>query len=512
MAVATLSENKIDCLPTSLDVYPALIADVEKLPADKKAARLRTWIQSDLYFLLRYGLKRFDFEHPWLFARCREVQAQPDGMLDLWARDHRKSSTITFGLTIQDILNDCEDTFGIFSHTRPIAKGFLRQIKTELEVNKFLQKLFPDILYADPAKESPKWSEDDGIVVKRKTNPKEATVEAWGLVDGQPTSKHFKKRIYDDIVVEGSVTSPDMIQKTTKAWELSCNLGTEGGKDRYVGTRYHFFDTYDAIMKRKSAIPRIHPATEDGTADGTPVLISLESNTKKRRDMGPFTYSAQMLLNPTAAEAQGFKDTWLRQYQNVNHATMNKYILVDPANEKRKSNDYTSFWVIGLGFDNNFYILDIVRDRLNLAERTRTLFDLHRKWNPLAVGYEHYGMQADTQHIQDKMEMENYRFEITELGGNIPKNDRIRKLIPLFEQGRIWLPQTCYKTNYEKKTEDLVSVFIEEEYKPFPVMRHDDMLDDLARLEDDVFKPLLAWPKETSSANTWVPIINRGSR
>ena len=77
---------------------------------------------------------------------------------------------------------------GIFSHTRPIAKGFLRQIKRELEGNNVLKALFQDILHADPQHQSPKWSEDDGIIVKRKTNPKEATVEAWGLVDGQPTS------------------------------------------------------------------------------------------------------------------------------------------------------------------------------------------------------------------------------------------------------------------------------------------------------------------------------------
>ena len=59
----------------------------------------------------------------------------------------------------------------------------------ELEGNDTLKSWFPDVLYENPFRESPKWSEDDGIVVKRKTNPKEATVEAWGLVDGQPTSR-----------------------------------------------------------------------------------------------------------------------------------------------------------------------------------------------------------------------------------------------------------------------------------------------------------------------------------
>ncbi len=98
------------------------------------------------------------------------VQANPNGYLDLWAREHFKSSIITTALTIQDILcthgNDPIDesgecTIGIFSHTRPIAKAFLRQIKGELEKNDFLKRMFPDVLFKHPEKESPKWSEDE---------------------------------------------------------------------------------------------------------------------------------------------------------------------------------------------------------------------------------------------------------------------------------------------------------------------------------------------------------------
>lgn len=493
------AQEIVGLLPASPEAYPALIAEVESLPADKKAARLRKWIRSDLYFLLRHGLKRFDIEHSWLFARCREVQSNPDGMLDLWAREHYKSTIITFGQTVQDILNDPEITVGIFSHTRPIAKGFLRQIKREFESNRFLQNLFPDILYTDPQKEAPKWSEDDGIIVKRTGNPKESTVEAWGLVDGQPTSRHFRLMVYDDVVTRESVSTPEMIMKVTTAWELSRNLSSQDGRTRYIGTRYHALDTYSEIIKRGSACVRIHAEREGATDEGRPVLMTEELLASKRRDMGPYTYACQMRQNPVADEVQGFQTGWLRHYRNVNRDGLNKYILVDPANAKRKENDYSSYWVIGLGPDRNYYALDIIRDRLNLSERTRTLFDLHRKWQPLAVAYEHYGMQADTQHITEVMERENYRFTITEVGGNIPKADRIRKLIPLFEQGRIWLPQTCYKTDYQKKTEDLVSAFVEEEYKPFPVMRHDDMLDDLARLEDEEFKKLLVWPQAEQS-------------
>ena len=75
---------------------------------------------------------REDVEKEWLFQRCLDVQRESDGMLDLWSREHYKSTIITVAKTIQDILRSHGDgsvgrelTFGIFSHTRPIAKSFI---------------------------------------------------------------------------------------------------------------------------------------------------------------------------------------------------------------------------------------------------------------------------------------------------------------------------------------------------------------------------------------------------
>jgi phage terminase large subunit-like protein len=459
--------------------------------------------RTDLYFLLWFVLGRKDIEKPWLFERCREVQERPDNCLDLWAREHYKSTIITFGKTLQDILAShgddplpqwkTEPTFGIFSHTRPIAKGFLRQIKRECETNSLLKALFPDVLYDDPASEAPKWSEDDGIVFRRRGNPKESTLEAWGLVDGQPTSKHFFGRIYDDVVTRESVSTPDAISKTTRALEDSFNLGTEGGFERFVGTRWHFSDTYKALIDRNYLHVRVHPGTVDGTVDGEPVLWSRETLAEKRMKMGPYVFGCQILLDPKSESVMGFKPEWIRKYKGDASRGTNRYILVDPANEKKKDSDYTSIWVIGLGIDGNYYALDMLRDRLSLTERGDALFRLHRLWSPLGVGYEKYGMQADIQYMQDRMERENYRFHITELGGSLAKRDRIRRLVPIFEQGRMWLPETLRRTDYQGVSRDLVDVFLREEYEAFPLGDHDDMLDSLARITDDDMH--LVWPR-----------------
>jgi predicted phage terminase large subunit-like protein len=408
-------------------------------------------------------------------------------------------------MTIQDILASHgenpvvgrEQCIGLFSHTRPIAKGFLRQIKYEFETNELLKSVFDDVLWEKPDKEAPKWSEDDGITVKRKGNPKEATLEAWGVVDGQPTSKHFTGMVFDDVVTKDSVTTPDMIAKTTQGLELAFNLGSQGIEwRRMIGTRYNFNDSYRTMIDRQVFVPRIYPATKEGTVEGEPVLLTREQLAKKRRDMGPYTFGSQMLQNPVADATQGFKRDWIKYYEGSAADAAggcNVYMMVDAANGKRPSNDYTSIWVIGLGQDGNRYALDIVRDRLNLTERAKLVIQLHKKWKPIQVRYEKYGMMADIQHIQSVQQQINYRFEIVEVAGATPKNDRIRRLIPIFERGEFYLPNTLYKTDYEGQTKELVGDFIEQEYACFPVPMHDDMLDSLARMEEPELP--LVWPK-----------------
>ena len=159
----------------AMNQYPILLNGLLACSEADRKAKTRNLIRTDLYFLLRYVFNRPDVEHPWLFDRCREVQANPNGYLDLWSREHYKSTIITFAKTIQDILSSHGDdplpewkgreaTFGIFSFNRPGAKKFLEFIRKELADNKVLKDCFPDILYENPEKESPKWSLDEGIL------------------------------------------------------------------------------------------------------------------------------------------------------------------------------------------------------------------------------------------------------------------------------------------------------------------------------------------------------------
>lgn len=223
-----------------------------------------------------------------------------------------------------------------------------------------------------------------------------------------------------------------------------------------------------------------------------------------RTEMDDYSFNAQYQQNPVPPEGNIFKVSWIQYYdhldENFTSKGMNIYILVDPANEKKATSDYTAMMVIGLAADQNYYLLDIVRDRLNPTERIQKLFELHKRWNkksgkPPKVGYEKYGLMADTHFIKETQKQINYRFPLVELHTPVKKEDRIRELIPLFQHGRVYLPKYLMYYNYQGQEEDLVKSFINEEYMAFPeACIHDDMLDAMARITD--LKLYAVFPKE----------------
>ena len=419
----------------------------------------RAWLgRNDRYYLLTRLLHRLDAVHPWLYARCREVEADPDGYLDLWAREHYKSTLITFAGIVQEIIRDPEITIGIFSHTKPVARKFMLQLKQELEDNKELQATYPTIFWSDPKKQASKWSEEKGLTVQRTSNPKEATVEAHGLVDGQPTGAHFRLRVYDDVVTLESVNTPEQVAKTTKAWELSDNLGARGENGRlrawHVGTRYSFADTYADIIERDALKVRVYPATDNGLADGDPVFMTAAAWADKKIKQGPSTIACQMLLNPAAGNEAMFRKEWL-QFSDIRPATLNVYIMVDPAHSKKKGSDNTAMAVIGVDAGSNKYLLDGYRHKMGLKERWEALYGLVKLWRNVPgvqmvkAGYERYGMQADLEYFEEKMLAANDSFQIHELNwtsdGNQAKDDRVQRLQPDFAAKKFFLPMLCQR-------------------------------------------------------------------
>lgn len=455
-----MTPHALDGYRADLQAAPfADVIDLWELIEKKAGTEGKAWLgRNDRYYLLTRLLHRFDAVHPWLYARGREVEANPDGHLDLWAREHYKSTIITFAGCIQEIVRDPEITIGIFSLNKPTAKKFLNQIKTELESNKELQAVYADVLWANPQQQSTRWSEDKGIVVRRNGNPKEATIEAHGLVDGQPTGAHFALRVYDDVVTLENVTTPEQVHKTTNAWEISDNLGARGedGKKRawHVGTRYSFADTYQDIIDKGALKLRIYPATDTGLADGKPVFLTLSAWADLKTKQGPATIACQQLMNPAAGSQAMFKKDWL-SFIDIRPATLNVYIMVDPASSKKKGSDNTAMAVVGIDASGNKYLLDGYRHKMSLSERWTNMHGLVKVWRATAgvqmvkVGYEKYGMQSDMEYFEEKMLAAKDSFPIVELNwvseSVISKDDRVQRLQPDFITKKFYLAMVCQR-------------------------------------------------------------------
>ena len=77
-------------LPDVLDEWDEIDKRGTYLPG------IRALCLEDRFYLLVKACGRVDALHPWIYARCREVEQAPDDHLDLWAREAYKSTIITF--------------------------------------------------------------------------------------------------------------------------------------------------------------------------------------------------------------------------------------------------------------------------------------------------------------------------------------------------------------------------------------------------------------------------------
>ena len=448
---------------------------------------MRIMALDNLFFLAVYILDMHYLDNDFAYTLCNEVQIQKYGRLWVIAREHFKSTVITVASTIQELLRNPEERMCIYSYKADAAQIFLGQIKGEFEQNPKLKEYFDDIIWEDPTKGYEKdedgnripitWT-STGITLKRKSRSKECSLECSSILS-QKTGYHFTKLIYDDVMTPESVKTKESIQLVRNAWQMSLNTGVaQNLQYSVIGTYYHYAELYAWITKNDVAQLIKQSAVED---DGvTPVLLTREALKLKKRAMGSAVFASQMLCDPLQASTQNFKQEWIRRWSCQILEGLNIYILIDPAGKVGRKRDYCVYWVIGLDASDNYYIIDVVRDKMNLTKRSMTLFQLQRRYKPKAIFYEQVGLQSDVEHIQSEMERINYRFGIIPVNQWVEKGLRIESLIPILEAQRFYFPEKCVHKNWESMDEDMLASFFMDEYDTYPFCAHDDALDSLS--------------------------------
>lgn len=345
----------------------------------------RDLVLNDLWFMLHFILEVPDKLTNTVFATvfCREVEDDGDNpSLNLCSRGHLKSS-IRKARNIQRALKYPKRCQMIVSHTRPTAKKHLIPIMNILENNEFLKSLFPDRLYKNPRNESPKWNEDEGIILKgHDASRTENSLEAWGIKDGMPIGVHFEYIDIDDLETKDDVLNPDIVKKGREAVDLCVFLLTDPTKNTisFWGTPYSHEGIYiPYVLDKKNADGtskykyRRKPGTVDGTLEGKPVLWDEKSFrnlvSELMKEGGVYAANCQILINPTPIGRLSLNPEFLKEVKpDEIPRNVVKFMGVDWAGDNKGDRDGSSWAIVVIGVDpqqndigvGNIYLLDAV--------------------------------------------------------------------------------------------------------------------------------------------------------
>lgn len=480
--------------------------DYDAIFRDVASGRLKEWdvlrwlFTNDLWFLIRYGFGIEKSDHPFVVRMCREVEQGPrTDTLDIWARFHWKSTIITQAETLQFEIKNPDKCTGIFCYARPAAKKPLRSLKVFLEESELLQWCFPQVLWKRPDVEAPKWSEDDGLILKRGgSSRRESSIEAHGLIEGMPTGSHFERNVFDDLETEDIRESPDMLAKVFSKFQLAAvNLSTGSDTDqtRVIGTYYSYFGPNVKVRDlqypdgRKIYHLRLVPGSEDGTRTGAPILMDSISWEKAKMSTH---FNSQQLCDPTPSSEIRLDFKMLRPIEpQFIPRTIYKFMVLDQAGgdeTNKQSKDLWSFGVVGVEpsrdeiGQSKVFLLDLEADQMSHSEGIDGVVRMYLRNGIInQIGVEKVGLSTTEMHITSALRARGRRISI-EAGNLVLLKPGGRSKEFRVESALQW-PLNNGMLYYSTAINKRYIQAIEEEMQKFPFY-HVDILDMWAYVYD----------------------------
>jgi hypothetical protein len=477
------------------EVFKSLI----DAPVQQQVGVFKRLIEEDLFFVVLAVMQIPKANHPFVVNRCMDVQ---DGAgtdtLDVWARFHWKSTIITIGETIQYHLKHPDHCTCIMAYARPLAKKFLESIKNVFETSGVLKGCFPESVWQKPEVEAPSWSLDGGLRLKgASASRKESTIEAFGLIEGQPTGRHYERVVFDDLETDDIRESPDMLEKVYSKFEMAGNLGTGSEKDitRIIGTYYSHFGPMIRIRDRKyqDGRPmyslRLIPGSDNGKRDGTPIWMDQKNWDKEKTSQ---FFNSQQLCDPTPLSELKLDFRQLKKIE-VDKLPRNlyKFMVLDQAGgdeTAKASRDMWSYGVVGVRpqiddiGQSDVYLLDVEADKMSHAEGIDGVTRMYLRNGIInQLGVEKVGLSTTEIHITNALRAYGRRISLDARNlvllkpGGRSKEFRVESALQWpMNNGKLWYSDAIH-TRYIQA--------IEEEMMKFPFF-HVDILDMWAYVYD----------------------------
>lgn len=360
-----------------------------------------------------------------LYGECHDElydwwqQCEEKGILNTLAllpRDHQKSHCITVWCGWQ-IVRDPATTIVYLSATTELANRQLDDIKNLL-TSDIHMILWPDLVNPEEGKRA-MWNQSAFSVdhPKRKAEGvRDPTCVCAGMTT-VTTGWHCKILVKDDVVVPENAYTKEGRDKVEKKCSQMASILTTGGLEWVVGTRYHGGDHYNTLMNMtfdlydgEGMVVETRPLYEsmvrvvekDGKflwpraarKDGVKFGFDFqELSIKKAKYTDRLQFNAQYYQDPNDPEGDRVTTSMFMyynraklQYKGGKWYYLNRELCivaaVDFAFSLARRADFTTIAVVGMDWEGNRYILDLVRFKTaEVQGYYDVLRPLHMKWH-----------------------------------------------------------------------------------------------------------------------------------
>ena len=208
-----------------------------------------------------------------------------------------------------------------------------------------------------------------------------------------------------------------------------------------------------------------------------------------KREIGSFLYSQEYEAQFVEAKGGIFHNEWFRYYTTgsklgydeagyektiqtitsqsgeLEMESCRRITTVDLATSTKESADYTVVTTIAVSPQQDIFVLEVNRQRLEAPQVLKLLQDTYDKWQPEVIGIERAGYQLAFVQIA----RQQTSLPIRELRADKDKLSRALPLSAKMEAGQVYFPK--YAEWYLE---------LEKELLQFPAGEHDDQVDSLA--------------------------------
>lgn len=335
---------------------------------------------------------------------------------------------------------------------------------------------------------------------KTRLDPKNQNAEGWlttrgggfvpAGVGGAITGKGAHVLIIDDPVKNAEEAESETTRQSVKDWYTSTAYTrlAPGGGVLIIQTRWHEDDLSGWLESQAEAnegdefeivrYPAIALQDEKYRKKGQalhPARYDLPSLNRIKQAVGPRVWDALYQQQPTSDEGGYFDNDMVALYEDEElPEDLVYYSTWDFAIGKKERNDYTVGLTFGVDKDENIWLVDFLRRRMDTFEIADAIIDRWERWHETLIGMEkgHISMALGPFLDQRIDERKAYGLTTHEMNpGRRDKELRARAIQGRMRQGKVRFPRQ--KTWIEMVLKELMS---------FPFGTHDDIVDALAWL------------------------------